>query len=185
MSDTRVFDAIEFATRAHAGQYRKATRLPYIFHPLSVARILIECDVSDDLVVAALLHDVVEDTTVTLDEIRVRFGSKIADWVAALSEPDRTAPWERRKRDNLIVLETVPQEVVLIELADKLDNLRDIAQNVKTQGAGVWQRFNRGRDQQKWYYGALAEIFIRRAETDCAKALAHELHEHVQTIFAE
>jgi (p)ppGpp synthase/HD superfamily hydrolase len=185
MNNARIFEAIEFATRAHTGQYRKASRLPYIYHPTSVARILIECDASEEAIIAGLLHDVIEDTKVTLNELRSQFGDSVADLVNALSEPDRSAPWETRKRDNLALLETASQDVLLVELADKLDNIRDIQHNLQSIGDVTWQRFNRGRDQQKWIYQQLAEVFSRRLETDCGRVLAREFQERVRAVFGE
>jgi (p)ppGpp synthase/HD superfamily hydrolase len=101
-----IFKAIEFATRAHSGQYRKGTKLPYIVHPLGVAKILIECDSPEHLIVAGILHDTVEDTSATLDEIKQTFGWDIADLVEAASEPDKSDTWENRKEHTIQMLKT-------------------------------------------------------------------------------
>ncbi len=183
MRDTRLFDAIEFAARAHHGQFRKASRVPYILHPLNVARSLIECDASEEIVIAALLHDVVEDTTTTLDQVRAEFGDAVARLVNAMSEPNRRDKWEIRKRGTLHFLETAPQEVLLIELADKLDNVCEVRADLKREGEAVWKKFNRGREQQKWYYEQLAEVLARRVETECGKMLAREFGEVVGEVF--
>lgn len=180
-----IFDAIEFAARAHSGQYRKGTRIPYIVHPLAVARILIEHDAPDDVVVAAVLHDVVEDTRVTLPEIRAAFGDTIAGLVQAMSEPDRSDTWENRKRDTLTFMETAPQEVLLIKVADQLDNIRGIREDYLTQGDAVWKRFNRGREKQKWYHEGLADLFRRRLVTEQGKLLAQEYEAHVRAVYGE
>ncbi len=178
-----LFDAIEFAARAHSGQYRKGTRVPYIIHPLAVARTLIECDASETLVIAALLHDVVEDTNTSLDAVRAAFGAEVAELVNALSEPHRQDPWELRKQGTLEFLETSSQDVLLLEIADKLDSLRDMRATLEREGERTWQRFNRGRDKQAWYHKALAEIFLRRATTECGIALAREFDAHARAVF--
>lgn len=180
-----IFDAIEFAARAHTGQYRKGTRIPYIVHPLAVARILIEIEAPDDVILASVLHDVVEDTPVSLDEIHAAFGEGIAELVEAMSEPDRSDTWENRKRDTLEFLETAPQQVLLIKVADQLDNIRGIRQDYLVQGEAVWKRFNRGREKQKWYHEGLADIFSRRLTSPQGIVLAQEFDQHVRALFGE
>jgi (p)ppGpp synthase/HD superfamily hydrolase len=178
-----LFHAIEFAARAHHGQFRKASPLPYIIHPLNVARSLIECGAPDEIVIAAVLHDVVEDTNVTLDQVRSEFGEKVARLVEGMSEPDRRDTWENRKRGTLRFLETAPQDLLLIELADKLDNIREIQKDIAREGDAVWKRFNRGRDLQQWLYEQFVELFNRRVETECGVRLAREFAGNVRAVF--
>ena len=179
-----IFDAIEFAARAHAGQYRKGTRIPYIVHPLAVARILIESDAPDDVIQAAVLHDVIEDTDVKIQELRAAFGDTIAELVQDMSEPKhRTDTWENRKRHTLEFLETAPQNVLLIKVADQLDNIRGLEQDFLHQGEAVWKRFNRGRAQQEWYHRGLADVFRRRITDAQGIVLAQEFDAHVRVVF--
>lgn len=178
-----LFTAIDFAARAHHGQYRKASQIPYIIHPLNVARILIECGASDELVIAAVLHDVVEDTPVTLQEVRAAFGDNIARLVQGMSEPNRKDKWEKRKQDMLSFFETAPQDLVLIELADRLDNIREIRRDLARYGDEVWKRFTRGKDQQKWVYVQFLDLFQRRLETECGKALVEEFEINIRAVF--
>lgn len=185
MSDTQLFDAIEFAARAHAGQYRKGTRIPYIVHPLAVARILIEHDAPDDVVVASVLHDVVEDTRVTLPEIRAAFGDAVAALVEGMSEPNRKDTWEHRKQHTLDWLADAPLNVVLIKVADQLDNIRGIRQDYLAQGEAVWKRFNRGREKQKWYHEQLATVFQQRLTSPQGQLLAQEFAANVRAVFGE
>lgn len=180
-----IFDAIEFAARAHAGQYRKGTRIPYIVHPLAVARILIEQNAPDDVIVAAVLHDVVEDTATSLDAVRGAFGDDIARLVQGMSEPNRADTWENRKQHTMEYLETAPEGVLLIKVADQLDNIRGIRADYTRQGEAVWTRFNRGREQQRWYHEGLAEVLSRRLTTEPGCTLAVELDENVRALFAE
>ncbi len=182
---SKLFDAIEFATRAHRGQFRKASPLPYIIHPLNVTRILIECDAAEDVVIAGVLHDVVEDTSVTLDDIHAQFGEHVAALVQGMSEPNRKDTWEHRKRAMLESFETAPQDVLLIELADRLDNIREIQKDLAREGDAVWARFHRGRDHQKWLYEQYVELFKRRVENECLRALVDEFERHVRVVFGE
>lgn len=143
-----IFPAIEFAAKAHSGQYRKGTKLPYIVHPLGVARILIEHECPDEVVVAGVLHDTVEDTAITLEDIRRSFGDRVAQIVQAASEPDKADTWENRKRHTIEYLKTAPADVLLVSIADKLDNMRAIRQDYEKLGDAFWSRFNRPKESQ-------------------------------------
>lgn len=158
-----VWEAIELAARAHRGQVRKGTGVPYLIHPLGVARLLIEYGLPEEVVVAGVLHDTVEDTAVTLPELEQAFGARVARLVEGLSEPDKQASWEERKRHTLEHLREAPREVVLASCADKLDNLLSLAADLERMGDAVWSVFKRGRDQQAWYYRGLGEVFAARA----------------------
>jgi (p)ppGpp synthase/HD superfamily hydrolase len=185
MKGRRVFEAIEFAARAHAGQFRKGTELPYILHPLGAARILIERGCPEDVVVAAVLHDTLEDTPVQPDEIRSRFGEAVAALVAGASEPDRSDTWENRKRHTLALLKEAPVELLLVSVADKLDNIRAIAADLSRHGEAIWSRFNRQRKEQEWYYRSLADAFASRAAAagEPAAALFREFEAEVLKVF--
>jgi (p)ppGpp synthase/HD superfamily hydrolase len=157
--------------------------VPYIVHPLAVERTLIECDTPDDVVIAAVLHDVVEDTQVSLNTVRAEFGDRVADLVQAVSERAKNVPWEDRKRETLEMLENAAPEVLWIELADKLDSLRGLRQDEAREGAATWSRFSRGPEQQRVYYQQLSDIFVRRVQEECLAPLAREFQEHVHAVF--
>lgn len=178
-----VFEAIEFAARAHAGQVRKGTRLPYIIHPLAVARILIEHGRPDPIVVAGLLHDTIEDTPVTRAGVEARFGVEVADLVMAVSEPDKSLPWEERKRSTLETIRSGPEGAVWVELADKLDNARSMAADHARLGDGIWERFRRPREDQRWYYLALKEALLDRMRTEPGDRLARLFGQEVDKVF--
>lgn len=180
---SKVFEAIEFAARAHSGQYRKGTRVPYLVHSLNVAKILIEAGAREPVVIAGLLHDVVEDTRVRLEQIEEAFGEEVADLVSAASEPNRSDSWEKRKQHTLAFLETAPLEPLLISLADKLDNIRSIQEELDRDGDSMWDKFSRGREQQRWYYEGLARHFSRRLEHGSGAALAEEFARRVNLVF--
>lgn len=183
MGPETVFDAIEFAVKAHRGHYRKGTRIPYIVHPLNVATTLIRCGCPVEVVIAGILHDTVEDTDVTLEDIRLPFGERVAEIVEAVSEPDKSASWEIRKRHTLKALETAPEEVLLITLADKLDNLRSTRAAYARDGEGIWSRFNRPKESQAWYYRGVLEVLSRRLAGRRAWSLTLALREEVERTF--
>src|ERR1035438_5967658 len=97
--------ALRFAAEAHDGQFRKGTRIPYLIHPLRVAKILIDYDCANELAIAGLLHDTVEDTDATIDEIRSIFGDNVARLVEFATEPAKLWSWEKRKQHTLRLLD--------------------------------------------------------------------------------
>jgi len=178
-----IFEAIEFATKAHVNHFRKGTKVPYIIHPLQVARILIESDCSDHVVIAGILHDTVEDTPVTLDDIEQVFGKEVMNLVKSVSEPDKSDPWELRKQHTIESLKTDPSNVLYVSLADKLDNIKAIKEDFDKVGDAVWERFNRPYEQQKCYYEALADVFGSRTVDDRYESLVQLFDETVKSVF--
>jgi (p)ppGpp synthase/HD superfamily hydrolase len=183
MKPPTVLKAIEFAFRAHSGQFRKGTGIPYVVHPLQVGAMLIKSGCDENLVAAGFLHDTVEDTEVQLDEIREQFGDLIADLVEAVSEPDKKAPWEARKGHTLQSLETANEEVLLLSLADKLNNIRSIYSDYQRDGDDLWARFNRTQEAQAWYYYGLDDVFARRLKGEIGKRMLQEFHDIVERVF--
>jgi hypothetical protein len=185
MEFLKYIDAIEFATIAHDGQYRKGLRLPYIVHPLGVAKILIEYSCSPEIIIAGILHDVVEDTPVSLEEIRNRFGQKVAILVESVTEPDKCLAWEKRKQHTVEFLKTASLDVLLLACADKLDNIRSIQNGLKKTGEAIWAKFKRSRTHQHWYYGTLADIFIAQVNDSSQTELFKIYYQEVQLLFKE
>src|SRR5579872_1354566 len=124
----RFEEALLFATRKHAGQTRNATSVPYIAHLLSVAGLVLEAGGDEDLAIAALLHDVVEDCggAPMLEEVRSRFGERVAHVVEGCTDTDLDPkpPWRQRKEDYLKHLQMADADVRLVSAADKLHNAR-------------------------------------------------------------
>jgi (p)ppGpp synthase/HD superfamily hydrolase len=178
-----LFEAIEFAARAHSGQYRKTTRVPYIIHPLGVAKILIQNGCPEEVVTAGVLHDTVEDTSVTLQDIRDAFGPNVAQLVEAASEPPKSEPWETRKQHTLDLLKTAPLEVLMIVGADKLDNVRSIREDYTKLEESIWSRFRRPKKQQRWYFQSLVEIFAERKDKGGLDDLFQEFAREVERVF--
>lgn len=179
-----IFKAIEYATKVHSGQYRKATRIPYIIHPLAVARILIEQDSRTEVVCAGILHDTLEDTRATAEEICRLFGKEVTDLVESVSEPNKSDhTWENRKSYTLKHLRTASPETLLITLADKLDNIMSIRSDYGNMGETLWKRFNRPKEKQQWYYEALANLFSERMSHGAAANLARRFKTEVDIVF--
>jgi (p)ppGpp synthase/HD superfamily hydrolase len=180
---TAIFDAIEFAADSHRGHYRKGTKIPYIIHPLNVAKILIDARCAEAVAVAGILHDTVEDTPASLDDIRRRFGEAVARIVEGASEPDKSKSWEQRKTHTIRFLKTAPEEVLLVSCADKIENLEAIRRDRERVGEEVWARFKRGRDQQEWYYRSVLAALEERLTAEPGLSLVSQLKEAVADVF--
>jgi (p)ppGpp synthase/HD superfamily hydrolase len=181
----KLFQAIEFATKAHSGQFRKHTKIPYIVHPLGVAKILIESGCSEEVVVAGLLHDTVEDTEVTLDQIESEFGKEVARLVEGASEPDKSDSWDNRKKHTIDYLQDAPMDVVLVTFADKLDNMRAIRSDYEKIGDEVFGRFNEPKDKQRWYFESLAEVFSKRIADEPLVTLLRGFKAEIAKVFGK
>ncbi|WP_180322337.1 HD domain-containing protein [Mesobacillus foraminis] len=149
--------ALHMAAKAHEGQYRKQSRIPYITHPVAVGMILMKAGYEDDIIAAGILHDCVEDTELTIDQLKNVFGLKIASIVEGCSEPDKSLPWETRKEHSIEFLKGASEDIRAVACADKLHNIKSIIADFNQEGDKVWQRFNRGKVQQEWYYRSIAE----------------------------
>lgn len=164
----RFDDALIYAHQLHADQTRKGTTVPYIGHLLAVTAIVIENGGAEDEVIAALLHDAVEDAggAETLEEIRRRFGEKVAAIVDGLTDTDQTPkpPWRERKEDYITHLSSASPSVLRVSLADKIHNASSILRDVRNEGESVWQRFMGQRAGSLWYYRALVEAFRARGQ---------------------
>lgn len=150
--------AINWVTIMHDGDYRKGMDMPYVSHVFGVSTLLMLNGVQDEaILIGALLHDVVEDTDVTLEEVKELFGDLVADYVDWLSE-DKSKTWEERKKTGIAHISHMPSGAKWIKLADKVNNLE--LMNVEVQGEGMdWSKFNRGYEDQKWYYTSVFDAF--------------------------
>jgi (p)ppGpp synthase/HD superfamily hydrolase len=152
----RYDDALILAAQAHRTQLRKGTDIPYIMHPFHVSAILIRYGFSEDLVVAGALHDVVEDCGVSLETIAERFGERVAQLVAAVSERKAengmTLSWEDRKTSKLTELREAGADVAALKAADALHNSRSVIAALRESGSSIWGRFSRGPEPTLWYY---------------------------------
>ncbi len=177
--------AIELAARAHQGQVRKGTDNPYISHPYGVGMLLAGAGCDEEVVAAGILHDTVEDTSVTLEQLREQFGERVASIVEGCSEPHKGQGWEERKEHTLAYLPTAPREIRLVSLADKLHNARSVLADVRTGGEGVWSRFKRGRAQQEWYYRGLVAALCTPGAGEEPLPFCGEFRQVVDELFGE
>ena len=164
--------AIIFATKAHAGQFRKASDKPYILHPLECAVITSAMTSDQEMIAAALLHDTVEDCGVTVEQLKDEFSERVAMLVAKESE-DKTKTWLERKQTTINRLKDASKEECILVLADKLSNLRSIARDYPVFGEELWNRFHaKNKERIGWYYCSVGK------ELGCLKEF-EEYHEYM------
>jgi (p)ppGpp synthase/HD superfamily hydrolase len=175
--------AIEVAVKAHQNQVRKGTDIPYVIHPLAVGIILAKAGCSDDVIIAGILHDTIEDTSATLGYLRNTFGEKISAIVEGVSEQDKSLSWEERKRHTHDFLKRASREVKFVALADKLNNIRPTASDYLETGEELWQRFNRGKEEQKWYYQGLVQVLRDDSADESYQTLHGEFAQEVRGVF--
>ena len=179
--------AIEYAAKMHEGQFRKGTNIPYILHPLEAAAIVATMTTDEEVLAGAVLHDVVEDTAATVEDIRRMFSERVAAIVAGESEEKRedkpaAETWELRKQETLDHLASVDDaDVLMVCLGDKLSNIRAIERDYYAVGERFWDRFNQ-RDPEKhaWYYSSIAAILEKTLGDTAAW---REYDERVRNVF--
>lgn len=158
----RLMRAIADAAKWHCNQIRKGTEIPYIAHPFGVLALLQLHMVSDeDILIAGVLHDCLEDTNCTVAYIESTYGKRVAKIIQMLSESDNVETWESRKKYILDHLKKQSYEIKLITLADKLHNLMSIAEDIRINGEKTWLRFAKGKDYQRWYFSRLSQVFSK------------------------
>ena len=162
--NTEMLDrAIIFAVKAHAGTERRGKGYPYIVHPLEAVEIVATMTADQELLAAAALHDTVEDTDVTVEQIRAEFGERIASLVADESDemPDGVSEedsWHSRKQAAIDRLTRASHDAKMVALGDKLSNMRAIARDYAMQGDALWNLFHvKERRDHEWHYRGLAD----------------------------
>ena len=167
-----VSEAIAFAVKAHDGMRRKKSEAPYILHPMEAAVIVGTMSDDQNLIAAAVLHDVVEDAGVSIEEIEEKFGKRVRELVESETEDKRAElppsdTWRIRKEESLSVLKNTDDIAVLIVwMGDKLSNMRSIYRDWKIEGDAMWQRFNqKDVKQQAWYYRSIIDLTERLSDT--------------------
>jgi (p)ppGpp synthase/HD superfamily hydrolase len=153
----QIYQAIHTALTAHGNQKRKLDYDQYVAHPLEVGVILAQFQQPDAVICAGILHDTLEDTTLTYDMLKQDFGTDIADLVNAVTEQDKSLSWHERKTHYINQINTYQshplfKSILLIVCADKLTNLTNIASHKTILGEGLWDKFNAGQAEQQWYY---------------------------------
>lgn len=151
----RYDQALAFAAQAHHTQLRKGTSIPYIAHVVHVSVILMRHGFSEDLAVAGLLHDVIEDCGVEAATVAAQFGAEVARLVVAVSEPKGTVSWEAAKTAKIAFLATGGPDVAALKAADAIHNVQSILADLDRIGDAIWSRFKRGAQPTLWYYNEI------------------------------
>lgn len=166
--DTTLLDrAIVFAVNAHAGTERRGKGYPYIVHPLEAVAIVATITSDQELLAAAALHDTVEDTSVTVEELRAAFGERVAQLVAAETDSaEEGEEWITRKKAGIRRLLNADRDVKIVALGDKLSNMRAIARDYAEQGDALWALFHANDPKDHaWRYRALADALRELEDT--------------------
>ena len=167
--DTTFFDdAVKFALEAHHGTERRGKGYPYLIHLMEAATIVATITNDQEMLAAAILHDTVEDTDVTLEQIRERFSDRVAQLVHLETAPmDSTMTWRERKTAQVKQLEAATYDSKVVALGDKLSNMRGIAWDYRQIGDKVWSIFHaqNGKKDVEWYYRSLAEAMKELSDT--------------------
>ena len=185
--NTELLDrAIVFAVHAHSGTERRGKGYPYIVHPLEAVEIVATMTADQELLAAAALHDTVEDTEVTVEQIRTEFGDRVADLVAAESDEmpagvSEEDSWHSRKKAAIDRLAKASRETKIVALGDKLSNMRAIARDYAVQGDAFWNLFHaKDPKDHEWHYRGLAEALRELDGTFAYK----EFEELINQVFA-
>jgi myo-inositol-1(or 4)-monophosphatase len=185
--DTTLLDrAIVFAVRAHAGTERRGKGFPYIVHPMEAVEIVATMTPDQELLAAAALHDTVEDTDVTIEQIRTEFGERVASFVAAESDephqrPDSVENWRARKQAAIERIARASRDAKMVALGDKLSNMRAIARDYAEQGDRLWDLFHaKDPKDHEWHYRGLADALSELKDTFAYK----EFEQLVNQVFA-
>lgn len=170
--DTQLLDrALIFAVRAHAGTERRGKGFPYIVHPMEAVSIAATITPDQEILAAAALHDTVEDTDVTIEQIRAEFGERIASLVS--SETDvvfenrsESDSWHDRKQAAINRLAKVSHDAKIVAISDKLSNMRAIARDYTELGDALWNRFHvNDPKEHEWHYRGLADSLSELKDT--------------------
>jgi len=164
--------ALRTAFSCHNKQKRKGNGAPYIVHILDVAGLLLsEPLVSENVIIAGILHDTLEDTSYTAEQLKDDFGSDILELVLSATEPDKDSTtskeqkrltWKQRKQHTLDICQTATNDQLLVSLADKLSNLKSIKDDLIIMGDAIWSYFNAPKTDIYWYFKEFGNITGQR-----------------------
>ncbi|MBN1335590.1 MAG: HD domain-containing protein [Deltaproteobacteria bacterium] len=174
----RFDEAAAFAIESFRHHVRKGNGIPYIAHLFHVTAIVAEYQGSEDQLIAALLHDWLEDVEgARVEELRRRFGDYVADLVLALSDStgEPKLPWRQRKETHLAHLRGCGPDVKLISVADKIHNISSIIRDYLSVGESLWARFRGGRDGTLWYYRSVHAALAAGWDHPLVDALGEEV----------
>jgi myo-inositol-1(or 4)-monophosphatase len=171
--NTELLDrAIIFAVKAHADTERRGKGYPYIVHPMEAVEIVATMTADQELLAAAILHDTVEDTEVTVEQLRAEFGERVASLVADESDvmPEgmtEEASWHQRKQAAIDRLSKASHDAKMVAMGDKLSNMRAIARDYAEIGDEIWNRFHtKDPKEHEWHYRGLADALRELKDTE-------------------
>jgi (p)ppGpp synthase/HD superfamily hydrolase len=171
----RLQHAFRYAAGKHAGQTRKQSAVPYLSHLMAVASLVLEAGGDEDMAIAALLHDVVEDCggMPRLREVRKQFGLRVAKMVegCTYSFGEPKPEWLERKKDYLREVKHADVNTRLVSASDKLHNVRTILADYRQHGEAIWARFTGKKEGTLWYYRALSNEYERRSPNRITREL--------------
>src|SRR5271165_2463651 len=163
---SRLQRAFRYAAEQHDGQTRKQSAVPYLSHLMAVASLVLEAGGDEDMAIAALLHDVVEDCggMPRLREIRQQFGARVAKIVEGCTDSfgEPKPEWIERKKDYLLGMKHADSDTRLVSASDKLHNVRTILADYRQHGEAIWERFTGKKQGTLWYYRALSDEYQQR-----------------------
>ena len=176
--------AIIYAVEKHAGQLRKGTQIPYIVHPMEVLALLNEMRADMTVIIAGVLHDTVEDTSATIDDIIREFGEDVAELVGNHTE-DKSKTWFQRKSQGLRELAEGSFDLKCLVLADKLSNVRNMHRDYMIEGDEYWDRFNAPFEKQAWYYNSAVKALEELKDNENTAVRYNEFKEIVEKTFGQ
>ena len=178
--DTSLLDkAIIYAVKAHSGVERRGKGFPYIVHPMEAVEIVATMTPDQELLAAAVLHDVVEDTPTTVEDLRAEFGDRVANLVAAESDIEidgmsDAESWHTRKQVAIDRLAAAPRDAKMVALGDKLSNMRTIWRDWLAKGDDLWKIFHvTEKSEHEWHYRGLADSLRELDDTIAFKEFEH------------
>jgi hypothetical protein len=183
MESQEVFDAIEFATQVHRGKFLEATSVPYIVHPVSVAKVLIDYGCEECHIVAGILHRVVDDPLVNVDDFAARFGERVARIVDSFRRDDSSACWEDRMWNDLKSIREEELDVLIVRSADEIVNIKGIQEDLLRLGDGLWSDFDHNQDDLAWYYRGVAAELLGRMDDEPTSGLFRRFADEVNAVF--
>lgn len=181
--DSTLLQAYQYAASAHREQYRKGTDIPYFTHLITTMNYAMLLTTQTDILVAAVLHDTVEDTRVSIEDIKKCFGAHIADYIAQETENKRNGQpaadtWEIRKQENICHLQQASKEVKMIVLSDKTANAESMVRECRVYGDAVWSKFNqKDKKKQAWYYRSCQRALQEFTDTETMRYYGNYLDE--------
>lgn len=179
-----ILKALQVATEAHKEQKRKIDQTPYIAHPAAVAMILQNQRQNIELVIAGILHDILEDTKVDKTFIKNTFGHNVLELVEKVTEDKSIKDWKERKQKYINTINSSTSDVMLLSAADKFHNLFTIFEDSKILEDKLWNHFKAGKQEQFWFYNELCKIYERN-EILREYDLIHDIRKLINQIFEE